>query len=366
MTLDARGRRAGQDFRRGIDDLGSTEPDRRSFARFERFQTRKTRNRRLGAGLLALGVASAAIGFSVRVFSPIEPVVPATPTHPGGWILYGDWDDRAQRARWYTVRPDGTAERDLGIRATCAVWYPDGSRILITNDDAAGPGAPLRPAVVDSDGSNLRPLDAIHNPDLNLGCGDVSPDGTRIALEGFGQDGHPELDGIYSVRASDGGGLTRLLRGPVSPPRFSPDGSQLSFFDSMAGVSPPGSGALFVMGADSSDPRRITPWGYTFGDHGWSPDGAWIVFQRPFGQLYLVHPDGSGLHRVPLRLEAGTGAVNPSWSPDGDWIVFSLLGPDDLAQIYMVHPDGTELRMVAGAPDALAKHADWGMPLPSD
>ena len=362
MTLDARGRRAGRDFRREMDDLGSTEPDRRSFARFERSRARKTRNRRIGAGLVALGVAAAAILFSVRAFSPVGERTPATPGEPRGRILYGDWDDRTQRAHWYTVRPDGTDERDLGIRTTCAVWYPDGSGILITNDNAAGPGSPLRPAVVEPDGSNLRPLDAARNPDLNLGCGDVSPDGRRIALEGFGQDGHPELDGIYSVRASDGGGLVRLLRGPVSPPRFSPDGTRLSFFDTKEGVSPPGSGALFVVEADGSEPRRITPWGYTFGDHGWSPDGEWIVFQRPFGQLYLVHPDGSGLRRVPLGLDPGTGAVNPSWSPDGAWIVFSLLGPEDRAQIHMVRPDGAGLRMVAGAPNALAKHADWETP----
>ena len=68
----------------------------------------------------------------------------------------------------------------------------------------------------------------------------MSPDGTRIALEGFGQGGDPALDGIYSVRASDGGGLTRLLEGPVSPPRYSPDGTRLSFFDTKEGVSPTG------------------------------------------------------------------------------------------------------------------------------
>lgn len=361
MTLDARGRRAGQDFRRGIEDLGLTEPDRRSFARFERSRSRKIRNRRIGAGILALGVAAAAIVFSVRAFSPIGDQTPATPSVPAGLILYGDWDDRAQRARWYTVRPDGTDLRELGIRTTCAVWYPDGSGILITNDDAVGPGGPLRPAVVDPDGSNLRPLDAARNPDLHLGCGDVSPDGRTIVLEGFGEGDHPELDGIYSVRASDGGGLERLLKGPVSPPRFSPDGTRLSFFDSRAGVSPSGSGALFVMGADGSNPQRITPWGDAFMDHAWSPDGTWIAFQRPFGQLYLVRPDGSRLHRIPLSLEPGTGALNPFWSPDGEWIVFSLQRPDR-AEIYMVRPDGTGLRRVTGGADVEAKSPTWGTP----
>ena len=106
-----------------------------------------------------------------------------------------------------------------------------------------GQGVPLRPAVIDADGSNLRSLDAVSDPDLNLGCGDVSPDGTRIALEGFGDGGDPALDGIYSVRASDGGGLVRLVQGPVSPPRYSPDGTRLSFFDTTGRGQPHGIGS---------------------------------------------------------------------------------------------------------------------------
>jgi Tol biopolymer transport system component len=361
MTIDSRGRRAGQDFRRAIDDLGSLAPDHGSIARFERVRVRKQRNRRIGATLLAAGVTVAAIVFVGRVFGPVGGATPAAPNLPGGLILYGDWDAKGQRADWYTVRPDGSRPRDLQVSATCAGWFPDGSKILITNDRGSAGEGPLRPAIVDPDGSNRRPLDATRNRDLNLGCGDVSPDGTQIALEGFGQDGHAELDGIYSVRVSDGGGLVRLLQGPVSPPRFSPDGSRLSFFDTREGVSPTGSGALFVMRADGTDLRRITPWGFAFDDHSWSPDGAWIVFQRPYGQLYLVRPDGSGLHRVPLSLGSGAGALNPSWSPDGAWIVFSLQRAEE-SEIFLVHPDGTGLRRVTASPGAPAQHPDWGTP----
>ena len=361
MTLDARGREAGRAFRAEIERMETTEGDRVSIQRFERYRVGRQRRQRIGAGLLATGLAVAAIVFVIRAFEPTERNAPAVPGRAGGLILYGDWDANVQRANWFTVRSDGSEPHDLHVSATCAVWFPDGSRILITNDAAFGPGAPLRPAVVDPDGSNLRPLDATRNPDLNLGCGDVSPDGTRIALEGFGQDGHPELDGIYSVRASDGGGLVRLLKGPVSPPRYSPDGTRLSFFDTKEGVSPTGSGALFVMGADGGRPVRITPWGYAFADHAWSPDGRWIVFQRPYGQLYLVRPDGSDLHRVPLELPSGTGAQNPSWSPDGEWIVFSLQRPDQ-AEVYVAHPDGTGLKSVAGGPDVDAQSPDWAAP----
>ena len=360
MTLDSRGRRAGDDFRREVDHLGSSQPDRGSFARFERIRVRKHRNRRIGAGLVAAAVTVAAVVFLGKVFAPVGRGEPAARPVPGGLILYANAGSEGL-ADWFTVRPDGTATRDLGIEATCAVWFPDGSKILITDDEAARAGAPLRPAVVEDDGSGRRRLDATGNRDLNLGCGDISPDGTRIALEGFGQDGHPELDGIYSVRASDGGGLIRLLLGPVAPPWYSPDGTRLSFFDTKGGVSPTGSGALFVMGADGSDPVRITPWGYAFDDHAWSPDGRWIAFQRPYGRLYLVRPDGSRLHQVPLELEAGEGALEPSWSPDGGWIVFSLQR-SDRGQIFMVRPDGTGLRKVTGPPGVQAERPDWGAP----
>jgi dipeptidyl aminopeptidase/acylaminoacyl peptidase len=359
MSIERRGDRAGSDFRRAVDEWGASEPDRRSFDGFERFRARRVRNRRIGAGVLAATVTIVSVAVITRAFGPVGGQ-PASPAPPRGVILYGARDPVAPVARWHTVRLDGSARRELGLTATCAVWFPNASAILITDDAAAGPGRPLRPAIVNPDGSGLRRLDAIDNPDLNLGCGDVSPDGTTIAIEGFGQDGHPELDGIYSIDASDGGGLKLLLGGPVAPPRFSPDGTRLSFFDEREGVSPTGSGALFVMQADGSDPVRITPWGSAFGDHAWSPDGQWIVFQRPYGQLYLVRPDGSDLHRIPLELPPGAGALNPSWSPDGAWIAFSLQR-DDRAEIALVRRDGTGLRTVRTALGEL-QSPDWVTP----
>jgi dipeptidyl aminopeptidase/acylaminoacyl peptidase len=360
MTAEGRGRRAGQDFRHEIDDLTATDPGRASFARFEAFRRRKQRNPRIGAGIFAGAIAVVAVVLVAQAIPHAERGITGAPT-TGGRILYGDWDPRAQRADWYTVSPDGSSRRDLDLSATCALWLANESRILITNDAALGPGSPLRPAIVEPDGTGLRPLDATKNPILNLGCGDVSPDGRRIALEGFGQNGHEEVDGIYSVRASDGGDLVRLISGPVSPPRYSPDGTLLSYFDSKQGVSPTGSGALLVIPSTGGDPVRITPWGFAFDDHEWSPDGRWIVFQRPYGQLYLVRPDGSDLRRIPVELPAGAGALNPSWSPDGEWIVFSLQR-SDAAGIAMVRIDGTGLRDVVSGARAQLLSPDWAAP----
>ena len=69
---------------------------------------------------------------------------------------------------------------------------------------------------------------------LNLGCGAFSPDGTRIVLGGStGSDTtalyHPEVNGIYTVRASDGGDLVRLTHRAGTHPNYSPDGTQVVF-----------------------------------------------------------------------------------------------------------------------------------------
>ncbi len=360
MRIDRRGAQAGAGFRGSLDAWGSSARDPRSFDGFERLRTRRLRYRRLGAGIVGVTITLVSVLLVARVFGPTDEK-PASPVGPLGMILYGDWDAQTGVASWYTVRADGSSRRDLDLTATCAVWFPDGRTILTTDDAAAGAGRPLRPAIVDADGSSFRRLDAARNPHLNLGCGDVSPDGTTIAIEGFGQPGHSELDGIYAIDATDGGSLRILRAGPVAPPKFSPDGAWLSYFATKQGVSPTGSGALFVMRANGADPVRITPWGFAFDDHGWSPDGRWIVFQRPFGQLYLVRPDGSGLHRIPLELPPGSGALNPSWSPDGTWIVFSLQRGDS-ARISLVRPDGGGLRPVPAATGEQQQGPDWVIP----
>ena len=188
---------------------------------------------------MAAAVTVAAIVFLGKVFAPVGRGEPAAPAVPGR-ILYADASSEGLRPGSRCVRT-APPSAIWASKPPAPSWYPDRSGILITNDDAAGPAAPLRPAVVDPDGSNLRPLDATENPDLNLGCGDVSPDGTRIALEGFGQDGHPNSTG--STRS----GLGRrwacpAARGHRHTSLVFPDGTRLSFFGTKQGVSPTGSG----------------------------------------------------------------------------------------------------------------------------
>ncbi len=363
MTLDDRARRAAEELRRAVGAPAAFEPlGSGAIERFHRLRRREQRNQRIGVVLLAAVLSVAAIAFVTRAFAPSQSERPEAPIPSGGLILYGHWNPKLQQAHWFTVHPDGSGVHDLHVVATCAVWFPDGSKILITDDAAVGPGSPLRPATIAPDGSGLRQLGGTPNANLNLGCGDVSPDGTRLVLEGF-NDRRPQVSGIYIVRASDGAELVRLTRSPPGTsdgyPQYSPDGRQVLFLRNKAGVSPEGAGALFVVNTDRTGLHQITPWGFAFLGYSWSPDGRWIVFQRPYGQLYLIHPDGTGLHQIPVQLPAGSGAQNPAWSPDGTRIVFSL-ERNGHANIYTVLVDGTGLQQVTSSTGVEEQSPDWG------
>lgn len=123
----------------------------------------------------------------------------------------------------------------------------------------------------------------------------------------------------------------------------------------------------------------------------WSKDGAWILFNsdRDGGtlQLYDVHPDGTGLHRLAvsedeetcarvspqgdrilllanlkggrddalLRRRDGSNPVNltrdaapdgwPTWTPDGRRIVFASRR-GSLFALYSMKPDGSDVRQL--------------------
>ena len=99
-------------------------------------------------------------------------------------------------------------------------------------------------------------------------------------------------------------------------PSYAPDGSRIAFESDRGG-----SQQLYVMGADGSNPQRITFGEGSYSTPVWSPRGDYIAFtRRHAGQfsIGIIRPDGSG-ERI---LTQGFHNEGPTWAPNGRALMF--------------------------------------------
>jgi TolB protein len=247
----------------------------------------------------------------------------------------------------FTANADGTGVKPLapGTGGEGPRFSPDGHRIVFavtSHDRVVG-------AVINADGSGYRPF-APPKGTLNRPCALWSPDGKRLACEGF-DDNNPALQGIYTVDATSGGDARRLTDHHDIPCGYSPDGTQLLFLrDNPADET---RNQLMVVSAQPGGTPRLIRKDVDLSCD-WSPDGKQLLTEAD-GKLLLLDLRGAAtVIPIPLR-KASRG----SFSPDGKHLVFSgtATAKED---IYTANIDGSELRQITSTPGEDEEFGDWG------
>jgi Tol biopolymer transport system component len=283
----------------------------------------------------------------------------ATTTVTNGKISFNRADVALDVSTAFTIDPDGSHESkvqsdgDVG----CRDWSPDGRKLLC---GIFLPTGWPRPATANPDGSGFTILDAYPDQPLFLAPAFWSSDAARILLTVTGPD--PSINGLYTVRASDGRKLTRVTTSPDTYSDFtfgySPDGSRIlfnrvsDFFPHVLySVNPDGTGLLRLSPPDLS---VVDNESYDVISADWSPDGSQVAFAAAWRDgrgrgtaLYTVGADGLDLHQI---TPSGVGVLSAQWSPDGRQIAFTSKGRAD-PQVWVVNPDGTGLTKITEGTD---------------
>ena len=233
----------------------------------------------------------------------------------------------------YTMRPDGTGRTAItsGYDDLTPTWSPDRHRLAFVRMD--GFGGTIH--IMSDKGGRITPLLDGNNPQW-------SPDGTRIVF-----------DRVYAgnkdvwVMGADGSNPQRLTTHIAvdEDPTWSPDGTKIAFRSVRFGTS-----EVFVMNADGSSQSRVTYCDIVASqctEPAWSPiagdDRIAFASNGSVRGLFTIKADGSA--KVPVVSFDAFGGITmePSWSPDATQLAFTRFVPGSILDIYRVNADGTGL-----------------------
>ncbi len=193
---------------------------------------------------------------------------------------------------------------------------------------------------------------------------DVSPDGRLIAFDLLGD--------IYTMPIS-GGKATAIRTGiPFEiQPRFSPDGSKISFTSDAAGGD-----NIWVMNADGSDVQQVTKEDFRLLNNAyWTADGNYLIARKHFtsqrsagaGEMWQYHISGGSGLQITERKNDQQDVNEPFVSNDGRYLYYSedmypggffQYNKDPNDQIYVIKRyDFTtgETETVTGGPGGAAR-----------
>jgi len=249
----------------------------------------------------------------------------------------------------YSMRPDGSARLQLTQNAILdgdPDWSPDGQQIVFISAVDSEPGAPARRRdvyLMNADGSGKHRLFQ-GAPGAGAAHPRWSPDGSRISFDSF----DAALGGFQPyVMNGDGSNvkIVRTMPGENFGLAWSPDGTRFLFFTNR---SPRLRWTLYVMPTDGSSDQQITDDAACPSNLGraaqWSPDGSSIAFScaTNLGSwIGTMRADGTALVVVTIL---ATQAFDPVWSPSGAQIAFAgnpgSVGGNPVSQVFVINAAG--------------------------
>ncbi|MGH6858930.1 MAG: Tol-Pal system beta propeller repeat protein TolB [Phyllobacterium sp.] len=187
------------------------------------------------------------------------------------------------------------------------------TRVVFVDESGSKEKRIKRLGIMDQDGANVRYL--TNGKDLVL-TPRFSPSRQEITYMSY-EGGKPQ---IYLLQLETGQReLVGNFPGMTIAPRFSPDGQKVI----MSLLQEDGSANVYAMDLRSRTTTRLTSTSAIDTGASYSPDGSQVVFESDRGgrpQIYKMGADGSN----PQRISFGDGSYStPVWSPRGDLIAFT-------------------------------------------
>lgn len=249
----------------------------------------------------------------------------------------------------FTMRPDGTAERQLtaGPEVDSRPQFTVDGRSIVF-ERAAGPGAPRDLYVVGARGGDQRALTSSPDDEHEVA---LSPKGKTLAFVRSVQEaGGGTSDAIFSIRLN-GSGLARLTHGNEDSfsPHYFAGGIVFDRGESSAG--PSGYSDIYSMLADGRKPRKLVGGASSDYLRDVSPDGRTMLFSR-YESLCVKKIAGGAPRKIaPLPDDAKAQAL---YSPDGKTVAVRLEGDGEAApsaqRLFLLDSDrGLELGELTSA-----------------
>jgi hypothetical protein len=304
--------------------------------------------------LRATVLAAALAGTSFVAFAAPADAVTTTSTT----IAYVADTDGNGVTELYTRPADGSGSPSLVFTSATQIRLPalspDGTRIAYLQASSTSASALFRLYVRPANGSGAATL--LSNGDATSPS--WSWDGTKIVFARYNMS--TEVFAVYSVPAT-GGAHTLIHTTDVTKdyePAFSPSGRQVAVTYTDWTSSSTAKDGIHLITLAGGSPRSIVAGTLGGGsDPVWSPDGRYLLFQKPLGCGYgLYRVPATGGTPVPIRVREGYFAGSAEYSRDGTQVFwsesrFQACNPGTSSgDIWVANADGTSpVRITPGA-----------------